>query len=172
MKYKEDVVDASRTLRGYEVGDDLDEDSTLELVDLIGSLILFERTEQGSGPPDPNRPGRVWVDLKIIGSGFGSYFRVRVGIGSGVGSDKNTSLSPIFSFESNPTLLSGSLSASLSSPPPSGPQLSLWANVKTIPNRYLLIDTSGGLNQQRTGMENIGATFTWSLEMEALLQLL
>ena len=25
MKYKEDVVDASRTLRGYEVGDDLDE---------------------------------------------------------------------------------------------------------------------------------------------------
>ena len=25
MKYKEDVVDASRTLRRYEVGDDLDE---------------------------------------------------------------------------------------------------------------------------------------------------
>ena len=40
-------------------------------------------TEQGPGPPEnPNWPGRVWVDLRIIGSDFGSYFRVIFGFGS------------------------------------------------------------------------------------------
>ena len=61
------------------------------------------------------------MGLRIFGSGFGSYFRVRVGIGSGVRLDKNTSLNPVFSFESNPTLLF----VVVLSPPPSRPRLSL-----------------------------------------------
>ena len=52
-------------------------------------------------------------------SGFGSYFRVIFMFGLGNGSYKYTSLDPIFSFEKNPTL-----SASLSSLPPSATSLS------------------------------------------------
>ncbi|KAF3947420.1 hypothetical protein CMV_026441 [Castanea mollissima] len=38
MKYKEDVVDASRTLRSYEVGDDLDEGGLILLMVVAPSL--------------------------------------------------------------------------------------------------------------------------------------
>ena len=78
----------------------------------------------GPGPtdrPDPNREvlgmsKDIRVGFRVL---FLGYFRVRVGIGSGVGSYKYTSLDPIFSFEKNPTL-----SASLSSLPPLATSLS------------------------------------------------
>ena len=85
------------------------------------------RIEQGPGPPEnstrpePTRKGLDGSDNNRVGFrvSFSGYFRVRVGIRSGVGSDKNTSLNPIFSFESNPTLLS----VVVLSPPPSALRL-------------------------------------------------
>ena len=63
------------------------------------NTIYVGRTEQGPGPPEnPTRTERFWMGLRIFGSGFGSHFRVRVGFGSGVGSDKYTTLNRNFFF--------------------------------------------------------------------------
>ena len=81
-------------------------------------------TEQGPGPPEnPTQPKPTGIGLVREHSGWfrvliPSYFRVQVGVGSGVGSYKYISLNSIFSFEKNPTLLLFSL-------PPLGPQWSV-----------------------------------------------
>ena len=75
--------------------------------------MVIHRTKQGLGPPEnPTRPGptrqvlggseNIQVRFWVLISG---NFWVQLGIRSGVGSYKYTSLNSIFSFEKNPTLL-------------------------------------------------------------------
>ena len=97
------------------------------------------------------------MGLRIFGLGFGSYFRVRVGIESGIGLDKNTSLNPIFSFESNPTLLSVVVLSS----PPSRPRLSLCkSSFSCCCVCVCLIFLSLCVLKMGKGIENFGKTHT------------
>ena len=75
-------------------------------------LCLVTGVSNGLGPPENptrevlDRSEDIWVGFRVL---FSGHFRVRVGIGSGIGSYKNNSLNPIFLLKK--TLLS------LSSPP-------------------------------------------------------
>ena len=64
---------------------------------------IFIRTEQGPSPLEhPTRPERFLDGSENIRDGFwvsfSGYFRVRVGFGAGVGSDKYTTLNSNFFF--------------------------------------------------------------------------